>query len=88
MFKLLRGAYYSSEGAYGPNTTSQALAEGRIGYEGHIGRLFSMEPSFSVLQSIGPYSYRTYAFNLSFAIWNEAVLGSIVSGLIAGSFHH
>jgi hypothetical protein len=64
--------------------SSYAVAGGRIGYEGHVSRNFSMEPAFMALQSIGPQSSQTYLLTLSFALWNEALLGSLVSGAVAG----
>ena len=64
--------------------TSTALAGVRLAYEGHTSAYFSMEPGFTYYQSIGPTQFRALMFTLQFSLWNEALLGSIISGAFSG----
>ena len=84
---LWGAAVYALGGNQNP-PTNQAVGGVRIAYEGHIGPVFSMEPAFSALQSIGPVSYQSYMLTLTFGLWNEAFLSTLIYSALTRRGRH
>lgn len=82
---LAGGSYFTADDA-GSSPLFQHMIGARLGFEAHPSKYFSVEPAFTVLQPLNNPSFRSYQLTFTFSLWNEAVLGSIIRGLIAGSF--
>ena len=65
--------------------SSQTVAGVRVAYEGHAGPYFSMEPSFTVLQTLGSQATQSYLVGVTFGLWNEAFLATVLYSLVKGA---